>query len=488
MIAPSQLGAFASTVREFQSLGLINKAVIDATAVDIPIIALAKNNIERKERALRQAMVLMIAFVMAPLHAWLISKGFAQRLMVKTGLKTKGLGQRLLQLSYKDLHNGATLKKGVEKLFKEFFAEALPSELVQKLSNQDLTEALRKEIVKQKSGFGMADLSLEGFLFATVGFIKVLFGKLMTGTKQFTGEIGIVKKETLDQIYQNEKQQRPKTKTDSHFKEVLTIGLGIGVPVLLGLMLKRAHLKAVEAGRTYKGFMGAIRKIAHVFDYNYPRYPNRFKRLNIPLLSDAGLVVTALILTTGELASARSKREFKELAIMRNSIDALFFFGTPLFMKALTGSTTVNGALAKVNNGTAQQIRRAGHKAAWMYVLSFLLNLVAVSGIVVLTNQMTRKGVKKAAEKLDEPKPIANVNANNNAQAMAPKLLPTTIVKTVQPPRPMMQSVPSRLSVPFQWISVPSVVSASTHVPVATADTAKHNTGFFKSNKPVYIF
>jgi len=49
----ASIPAWVHAVREFQHLGLMNKAVIDATAVDIPLVVLAKNNTERKERLIR---------------------------------------------------------------------------------------------------------------------------------------------------------------------------------------------------------------------------------------------------------------------------------------------------------------------------------------------------------------------------------------------------------------------------------------------------
>lgn len=127
--------------------------------------------------------------------------------------------------------------------------------------------------------------------------------------------------------------------------------------------------------------------------------------------SDGGFILTALVLTAGELASARSPREFKELAIMRNSIDLVFFFGVPFFMKLLSGSTTVAGALEKAQqtlktlpkSAHAPALQQAASRSAWTYVLSFVLGSLAVAGITIATNQMTRKGVKKAAEALDTP-------------------------------------------------------------------------------------
>jgi len=81
------------------------------------------------------------------------------------------------------------------------------------------------------------------------------------------------------------------------------------------------------------------------------------------------------------LASARSKREFKELAIQRNSIDALFFFGAPAFMKLFSGST-------------APQLTR---RSAGTYIASYLLSMASIAGIIVYTNALTLRSVKRDA-------------------------------------------------------------------------------------------
>ena len=77
------------------------------------------------------------------------------------------------------------------------------------------------------------------------------------------------------------------------------------------------------------------------------------------MVSDASLIIASLLLTVGELASSRSAREFKENFIMRNSIDAMFFLGTPLFMKLLAGSTTIQGALEKAGQNHDLALRVA---------------------------------------------------------------------------------------------------------------------------------
>lgn len=386
MTANIVLSPFVNSVKEFQQLGLANKAIIDATAVDIPLITLSKNENERKERALRQGMVLLIAFVLAPLHA----KVFSKLISKSIGLGTHKINQELMQLSFKDLKNVASLKTGIHNLYENLLKEPMPKNL-----GEHINENLKKNILKAKSRFLAADLGFECLLFSSLGFIKTSFGKTLTGKDQFTGEQGIVEQEKLDQIYKKEKEKQGFF-SNKHFKEVVTVGLGVTIPLLLSRLIHKSLSK-----ETNKGIYGFVsNKVAKLFDHNFARHSKFLKGL--PLLSDAALLVSALVLTGGELSSARSPREFKELAIQRNSIDFMFFFGAPLFMKLLSGSTTVQGAIDR---------KKSPKAAALAYVVSYIAASLSVAGIVMLTNKMTRKGVKKEAQNIQN-KPVLGNNCH----------------------------------------------------------------------------
>ncbi|MFN8614720.1 MAG: hypothetical protein U0003_02265 [Vampirovibrionales bacterium] len=375
------LPGWVQAVREFQQLGLMNKAIIDATAVDIPLVALAKNNTERKERLIRQAMVLLIAFIIAPLHAKIISKWCSKAL----GFTLKGLNESLMQLTSKELHGVKPMESGLKRLLGDGWQQAVS------YSSPSALEPLRQRVIQAKSRFFMWDLGLEGLLFASVGFIKVFFGNLMSGKKQFTGELGAVSQQQLDALYaQQQAKSANKPWLSKHLKEVLSIGLGVLAPLALGLLMRGGLLAGATRG--IKGFMA--KTMAPLFDYNYPSYAKYLR--GWPLLSDASLLITAIVLTVGELASARSKREFKELAIQRNSIDALFFFGAPAFMKAIAGSTTVQGAIHKaLQQGKSIQI--AAKRSAWAYIASYLATLCSIAGVIVLTNALTLRSVRRDA-------------------------------------------------------------------------------------------
>lgn len=363
-VSPIVFSPFVKAVKEFQELGLVNKALLDATAVDIPLVGLAKNPTERKERFVRQALVLLICFVIAPLHARLVSKLMSHHFKIS---------EKAMRIPFDALKNQKALIQSLKAIAEKTMR---PS------------ERLRKSIVSAKTGFMMVDLAVCGFLLSSVGSIKVLFGKLITGKSQFTGEQGIVSEKALNQIYQ---QETKASQVKNYNKEIATLSLGVGVPLLTGLLLRKAFMKPVLSSTK-----PVLHCLAALLDYNYPKYTRWLK--GWPMVSDGALIMLAGLLTLGELTSARSPREFKELAIQRNSIDALFFFGAPMFMKMLSGATTVQGAINLAKGKSAKVLKLAATGAAKSYVASYLLAGLAVAGIVVVTNNMTRQAVKNKAE------------------------------------------------------------------------------------------
>ncbi|MCA9840656.1 MAG: hypothetical protein KC475_00945 [Cyanobacteria bacterium HKST-UBA03] len=403
MPLPVTLPPFVQAVKEFQQLGLVNKALIDVTAVDVPLIALAKNQSERKERALRQGLVLLVAFLMAPLHARLVSRLMSHGIGIKGH---SGANQTLMRLSFNELANTNTMRQGIIRLFRDPSGKVplqnrIPLPLKRRLGPRAL-EHLRKRVLNAKSHFLMTDLAVCGLLLSSIGFIKVAFGKLMSGKNQFSGEFGIVNTNVLDALYRHEHQgDHEALQAKTQLKQAITFSTAIGVPVLLGLLVRHG-LKTPNP----KGLNRFItQKLAPRLDYNYPSYLKSLK--GWPLLSDGAQILLSLMLTMGELTSARSKRELKELAIQRNSIDAMFFFGAPMFMKALSGSTTVQGAIDRARFKVPHLVQQAARRSARTYLASFLLTLACVSAIVAKTNQITRQAVKDDANRLT-PRPYTD--------------------------------------------------------------------------------
>ena len=66
------LPPLVSATNQFQNYYMLNKVVLDVTSIDVPYIALAKREEERKERFFRQALV--FAFVFCIVSLFLVCK------------------------------------------------------------------------------------------------------------------------------------------------------------------------------------------------------------------------------------------------------------------------------------------------------------------------------------------------------------------------------------------------------------------------------
>ena len=206
MVDSVSLKPWVSALNQFQKLYLVNKAVLELVGHDVPVIALAKNNDERKERYFRQALVFFFVFLIAPLHARFInhafSKGVAPPPVLKALAKAGVSSDTLMKLPSTALQSTKALGKGLRMFFNETLGKPMPAVLARAVG-----EPLRKRMVRAKTAFLMTDLALQGGFFMSIGWLKNLFAKrFLTGSMQFSGERGIVAQNKLDKLY--EAQQR----------------------------------------------------------------------------------------------------------------------------------------------------------------------------------------------------------------------------------------------------------------------------------------
>ncbi|MFN8614719.1 MAG: hypothetical protein U0003_02260 [Vampirovibrionales bacterium] len=401
LAALSTLPAWVQGIRDFQRLALVNKAVMDVTAVDIPFITLAKNNTERKERIFRQFLVLLMAFVMAPLHAVVFSRWMSKHV----GLASKELNKTLMQLSFKELANDQTFQAGIKTLYAKVLEKPVPAELAQQMVGLS-AEALRQKVLKAKSLFLRLDLTTEGFFFSTIGPLKAKFGEWMMGNKQFTGEKGLAEQSTLDKLYaqsaEKKKRLHPVLQWLDRYKTPLSMGFGMVIPFVWATLVQRAYRPTAMVG----GVMRWIRtKAAHHFDYHFTHRLSWAK--HIPFISDWSMMLIVLSMHASELTVMRSKRELREYIVQRVPLDITFFLGIPAFMRWIAGSTTVDGAIQKaIQRG--KPIRQAAQRSGYAYLASFVLACGAVAGSVALGNVLTRRGVKAEAGALHYQEAMLN--------------------------------------------------------------------------------
>ncbi len=367
MIMPTSV----ALTQKLQEYSLVNRGVLDTLGAAVPMVMLARNEEERREKMLDRTIVIGSAFVLAPLHAWLIMRGVARR---------HGIAPALMKLSYAELQSVEALKKGLHRLrSQKINVPGVPA----------IDEALRQTLVKAKTQMLVPDLIIECLIFASVGWITNFFTRTLTGKHQFTGEKSAVSEDALDELYENEAAFQQ----DERWRKLLTTGMALVAPIGLGWLLQKALL-------TPKKVLGIlfqkIREKAHYFDYKDGIW------MSMPTL---GVVVCMQFL--GQVMAARSERERRENLIREGMLNFVFFWGNALWMLLLSKmlfkplKIPVETAIRKViDRAPAGLKQKAGKIASAAYLTSFLLNTLTLSGVVVFNNRLTTRQVREDAAKL----------------------------------------------------------------------------------------
>ena len=386
--------ATAHTI-DFQHASGLNKAVLDIIGMDVPMIAVAKNNLERKERAFQQLLVFIFFFMLAPIHATLLAKLFGRNLP----------DPHLMRVPFDALKNTQAMQKYLKPMYQNTLGLAMPKSVANRLVGPK-AEALRKQILQAKTRLIGSDLVVESLLASSIGPIKVLFGRWLSGQKdQFTGEIGLVDQEKLDKIYQEEAQHKRLSK---HVKTALPMLGGLALVGLSTLLIRRGmRAPFVKVSKD----VGVIKKLGFqlgkVLDYRYLDASKKLKQ--VPFISDGGLILLTIPQTAGYLAAARSPREFKELLVQRSMMECSFFFALPVLMKVMSAGlmgrygirsgTSIHKILAKSRVPKRLLPKAKGHLAR-LFWMGFAGNTAILAWVIHLANEMTRKSLKDKAQAL----------------------------------------------------------------------------------------
>jgi hypothetical protein len=377
------LPAWVQGVSEFQQLGLVNKATMSTLGIDVPYVALAKNPEEKKERLVRQSMILAFMYSMAPLHSTLLAYHFAKKMDVTHDVKTK---KKLLGLKFEELAHLDAFQKAVK--------QHLPQ------GKDAATEAMRLCVLKAKGTHLAWDLAAEGGLLASVGLLKVLFSEWQTGNKRFTGEKGLASEAELNALYK--KEQRKDPFGIPHFREMSVIMGATVLPFLFGQGIKKTML---EVPKKRNGLQRQMAKLAPHFDYNFCQFlGKRFPFLKeVPMLPLSGLALVAFFLNMGDIASSRSPRDFKENTVRSVAFFSSMFIIGPMLVSFLNkGHTTIVKLLeAEAKAGKApEQLVKIAKNSALKYIGIFSANLALMIGVVYGINQMTKHDLKEDLKKL----------------------------------------------------------------------------------------
>ncbi len=370
--------------KNLQDYSLVNRGVLDTLGAAVPMVALARNENERREKILDRSIVIGSAFLLAPVHAWLIMRAVAKR---------SNIAHQLMTLSYKDLQSVESLKLGIQKLTQTVIPPLDLGKFHKKLNlPRHINEALRKKLINAKTYMLIPDLITECLIFANLGWMTNFFTLKLTGKHQFTGEMSAVPEKALDDLYQEDSEFQ----NDEGSRKLLTVGAAFAVPIALGLFLRKAMMTVPKKTGVLGRLLRKLKENAFYFDYKKGVWMS---------LSTLGVVIAMQFL--GQVLAARSERERRENLIREGMLNVVFFWGNALWMRLISKSifkrlkipveTSIQKVMEKAPAGLK---RKAGTIASVSYLGSFVLNTLSLSGVVVFNNHLTTQQVREDSAKL----------------------------------------------------------------------------------------
>ncbi len=385
------LPALAQLARQLQNYPLVNKAVIEAVGTDIPTIGLARNPIERKELIFEQALTFLLFFVVAPAHAL----GYR-----KLAHKAYNLPKQFMDVAFTDLKDLPTFKQAITQLpdkLARLNKETLlpwqkPKPFIKPNFNHiTLTDPLRKKTLKAKTWMWSLDLMTVCALTGSIGFAKNIVGRLLSGTKHFTGEIGVVDQQQLDELYYK-KPKGAAPKKESHKGAIVYTASAI-IPAITGTLIWAACKKPHTGNGIGKRFMRGM-----------ATFSNRLDHRRGIFISLASLFGAATVFNIGLFTAARSKNERREVLMKKVPMQTTFFLGDLILMflanyhylkkKGIKPTSHIEVGIQRAPKELKKTVGKRLAKTFWGM---FALNTIMVGGLVVLNNWLTTKRIKQEA-------------------------------------------------------------------------------------------
>ncbi|MDR1167803.1 MAG: hypothetical protein LBK53_02790 [Heliobacteriaceae bacterium] len=285
---------------------MLNKAILDAS-VDVPMVLMANNPVERRERFNRAGIAWVIAFASPYLTLPLTNRLAMKHIAKITKSYSSDPLNKLIKISNKYLHKGADVENAAKKVMQDANISTNISEVIQKSGG---AEKFRQKIVNAKNSVLAFDLAFTTGTVGSIGFYNNWRTKKRTGRDGFSAEFSMADKGIIDK--RAEKYKKAEGLRKAAFYSF------VGLLALMPLAIKR--------GLASGNF---IKKHAHLFDYDDGILLKRF-----PLfLACCGFYL-------GMSMASRNRTELKD-NLLRATLGMAIFFG---------GDRVVGTALGKFSD------------------------------------------------------------------------------------------------------------------------------------------
>ncbi len=284
-----------------ESRVLINKALVDAS-IDVPMVAMANNPDERRERFSRVLIGWSIGFatpfITLPLTNRLALKGIA-----KTYKGFFNKENNIIQISNKNLKTADATKKAIENLAEKY-----------KFSTEDIAkngyENLRRKLINSKCAVLAFDYLFTAGSLGCIGYFNNWMTKRKTGRKGFSAEFNMAEKSLTDK--RAEKFEKREKNMKLSFAAIL--GLLVASPVFI----RKALLSNAKTG-----FLGKISKNAAKFDYD-----------DGILMRRLPMFLTMMCAYYGVASASRNNTEMKD-NLVRSTVGGGVFFGGDIIIGSI---------------------------------------------------------------------------------------------------------------------------------------------------------
>lgn len=285
----------------------LNKALFDLTSSDIPWVAMANNNEERRERINRSSLSIGMVFV-SPLIILPFVNRFAMKNITKLTSEFGSKQWQAIKLSNKDLISAEKTKAGLEELSKELKIDFKP--VIDKVNGD--YDKLRSKISTAKNVVLGTDLMLIAGSFGHIGFFNAWQTKKKTGQNGYSAELKMADREIIE-------KRAEKYKKNEKFRYAAFLTGLAGLTVALPTAIK--HGLTTQTASKFGDF---VKKHAGKFDYKDAIFMSR-----LPM----GL--SFLTAHFGIFMASRNNTERKDNVIRSSATLSIFFLGDILLASIL---------------------------------------------------------------------------------------------------------------------------------------------------------
>lgn len=377
---------------------LINKALIDAS-VDVPIVLMANNPTERRERINRAAICWSIAFL-SPFVTLPLTNRLALKYIAKASKNFLGKENKIIEISNAFLKTEESAKRAIIEMGKKngFNAE----NLAEKCGG---FENLRKKIVNAKNLVLGFDFLLSAGTLGSVGYYNNWRTKKKTGRKGFSAEFNMA-----DVNVTNERANK--------YEKRAPVRLGSFIALLGALTVLPVFLRKGLINNSNKGLSGYLNKFAHWFDYDSGICMRR-----LPLF----LTVTSAYY--GVATASRNETELKD-NLIRSMFGTGVFFGGDVVIGSMLGQFSDKFFKTNVINKsdsknavkrfmpTIKHLKDLEGRSKTAGTIIFWINMCCLSaitgfGMPAMLNKMIKHDVNKDIKRISD----VNFNKTNLPEA-----------------------------------------------------------------------